>query len=151
MLNKQKFEMLIEKSPMLCKCWPTDQNETCHWRLFGNNMALDKTSSINIKNWKCEARISTQIVEPEPEKNFRIPGIFFEKNILEKSEKKMTKKTLELRCPASPGRIVNGVEAKRGAWPWMVRMMFGPFTCGGTLVKPNLLITAAHCCRKGVT
>ena len=43
-------------------------------------------------------------------------------------------------------RIINGVEAIENSWPWIVRMSFGAFMCGGTILSENLIVTAAHCC-----
>ncbi|XP_074658230.1 trypsin-like [Tubulanus polymorphus] len=40
-------------------------------------------------------------------------------------------------------RIVGGREARPGSWPWMVRM-YG-VGCGGTLIHPQWVVTAAHC------
>uniref|UniRef100_A0A7M5X1N2 Peptidase S1 domain-containing protein n=4 Tax=Clytia hemisphaerica TaxID=252671 RepID=A0A7M5X1N2_9CNID len=46
-------------------------------------------------------------------------------------------------------RIVNGVEAKAGAWPWIVSLQSsgGSRThfCGGTILTPNWILTASHC------
>ncbi|XP_053212679.1 proclotting enzyme-like [Panonychus citri] len=47
-------------------------------------------------------------------------------------------------------RIVGGVPAKPGTWPWMAALMFdenGAKTsqCGATLVSDNVILTAAHC------
>jgi len=43
-------------------------------------------------------------------------------------------------------RVIGGVTAKRGAWPWQILMKFGGRAgCGGTLVAPNFVVTAAHC------
>ncbi|XP_038074677.1 LOW QUALITY PROTEIN: transmembrane protease serine 3-like [Patiria miniata] len=48
-------------------------------------------------------------------------------------------------------RIVGGVEAVAGSWPWQAQL-FHRFKsgrqvaiCGGTLVRDNLVVTAAHC------
>ncbi|MDA2925133.1 serine protease, partial [Acidobacteria bacterium AH-259-L09] len=47
--------------------------------------------------------------------------------------------------------IVGGEEAQPGAWPWqaaLVQSEFVEFTaqfCGGSLIKPDLVLTAAHC------
>ncbi|PIK49520.1 putative atrial natriuretic peptide-converting enzyme-like [Apostichopus japonicus] len=45
------------------------------------------------------------------------------------------------------GRIVGGETAPKGAWPWQAQLFVSGsyFTCGGTLVGPRHVISAAHC------
>ena len=43
-------------------------------------------------------------------------------------------------------RIISGRDAKPGQFPWQVAMYVnGHFSCGGSILKPDWLITAAHC------
>jgi len=47
----------------------------------------------------------------------------------------------------SQSRVVNGVEAKPGAWPWIVSLQSssGFHFCGATILTPNWVLTASHC------
>ena len=51
-------------------------------------------------------------------------------------------------------RIVGGTIAKPGAWPWQVTMdnlkqADQPHWCGGSIVSPQWIVSAAHCFSSG--
>ena len=41
--------------------------------------------------------------------------------------------------------IVGGQPADPGEWPWQAMVLPGPYLCGGSLVAPQWIVTAAHC------
>ncbi|XP_026170763.1 serine protease 27 [Mastacembelus armatus] len=49
------------------------------------------------------------------------------------------------RPPLSEGRIVGGVDAKNGAWPWQVDIQINSHICGGSMITENWVLSAAHC------
>ncbi|MCF7977526.1 MAG: trypsin-like serine protease [Chromatiaceae bacterium] len=42
-------------------------------------------------------------------------------------------------------RIVDGSDAQLGQWPWQVAVLAGNYLCGGSLISPHWIVTAAHC------
>ncbi|XP_045215576.2 chymotrypsinogen B-like [Mercenaria mercenaria] len=52
-----------------------------------------------------------------------------------------------LTTPNPMLRVVGGDPALEGAWPWQVALvdLSGDIFCGGTLVTPEFVVTAAHC------
>ncbi len=49
-------------------------------------------------------------------------------------------------APAAEPRIVDGSPAPAGRYPWMAAFLFnGGQGCGGSVIAPNWVLTAAHC------
>ena len=47
------------------------------------------------------------------------------------------------------GKVVNGLNAQVGEYPWMVSLKLrGEHFCGGTLISAEWIMTAAHCVLK---
>ncbi|XP_017273787.1 serine protease 27 [Kryptolebias marmoratus] len=50
------------------------------------------------------------------------------------------------RPPLKEDRIVGGVDATKGSWPWQVEIQkSGNHACGGTLITNDWVLSAAHC------
>lgn len=95
-----------------------------------NNSLLDHGNKNHAEKWTCQAPDQTPVVEEdeptEPVKNEnRIPK--------------------GLSCE-NPDRIINGITAERGSWPWIAYIKFGFSFCGGTIIDSETILTAAHCC-----
>ena len=46
--------------------------------------------------------------------------------------------------------VVGGTSVRKGAWPWLAAVFYNrisglSFICGGTLVSPKIVVSAAHC------
>ncbi|KAA0717241.1 Transmembrane protease serine 13 [Triplophysa tibetana] len=67
------------------------------------------------------------------------------------SQQCLDQKVVSLRCndcgkPPTSTKIIGGATAVAGQWPWQASLHFmRSHTCGGSLVAPDFILTAAHC------
>ncbi|XP_040211893.1 transmembrane protease serine 9-like [Rana temporaria] len=56
--------------------------------------------------------------------------------------------------PSVSDRIVGGTSSTNGQWPWQVALidneLEGEYLCGGSLISPEWVMTAAHCIHKPI-
>jgi len=114
-----------------CKSSSADGGNRCYWRMKPNNALLDHGNKHHAEKWTCQAPDQSPVVEEEPE--VESPG---------KAENRIPK---GLSCE-NPDRIINGITAERGSWPWIAYIKFGFSFCGGTIIDSETILTAAHCC-----
>ena len=49
-------------------------------------------------------------------------------------------------------RVVNGQDASPHSWPWQISLRKrGGHICGGSLIRSNWIVTAAHCVNRDPT
>ena len=50
------------------------------------------------------------------------------------------------RPEVAQSRVISGINARRGSWPWQILMLQnGAPMCGGSIISPLWIVTAAHC------
>uniref|UniRef100_A0A6I8QPJ5 pancreatic elastase n=1 Tax=Xenopus tropicalis TaxID=8364 RepID=A0A6I8QPJ5_XENTR len=62
----------------------------------------------------------------------------------------------DIRLIEDHERVIGGTEVQRNSWPWQVSLQYlsgGSWyhTCGGSLIRANRVLTAAHCVDRAVS
>lgn len=70
-----------------------------------------------------------------------------------RTERPIDQGSVECGKKAVHSRIVGGINAQPGSWPWQVTMDYtgepSPHWCGGSIITPEWIVTAAHCFAHG--
>lgn len=90
-----------------------------------------------------------------PQTRFQVgPGIYLAKASEETASVQAARapepgQPAPVRAPAA-GRIVGGTKTTSARWPWQAEIRaYGNHNCGGSLVAPDIVVSAAHCFNLG--
>jgi len=106
--------------------------------LNGAEEKKDETLEINQEQQQSDSRGRTGYKMPPPKgplRDIKSPRISLDEG-----------STTCGRTSSSSSRVVNGADAAVGEWPWQARLLLNNnHLCGGTLIMPEWVMTAAHC------
>ena len=116
-----------------------------HWYICANGKAW-------VGLWRQQADI--RFSYPYPSSTL-LDNIWICQHECESTSKTWTKKknkTLHFAwltgCGVRPpfSRVINGQDASPHSWPWQISLRVrGRHICGGSLIRPDWIVTAAHC------
>ena len=140
--------------PMMCGRMTVTEEAYCYskgsqcekWYKAGKD--LDISDEIGFKLKTDAVKNSTPAPTPTPSKKQRLAD--FKGQCGRREEEQNSNATPYAKDIAWALRIIGGREAKPGRWPWQVVLLnkYREAFCGGTLIHPQWILTAAHCVRK---
>ena len=92
-------------------------------------------------------------------RNGEEPPLTLPAKVRERLAEKQSSRSSSSALTGAASKIVNGRDARKGSVPWMVSLQYthgdddsspAYHFCGGSLIAPNLVLTAAHCVGDGV-
>ena len=159
----------------ICKCNASslDYGGKCRWRL-GSKLIDDETKDDYTGKWYCENSFDTELdFDEDNQEHEGSEDILSSINLgpTHQTDTVLQLQTSQLSSTGNPNaiqddqfspfrippglvcrpnssdRIIGGLSALQNSWPWIARVKFGNFFCGGTIIDDNTVVTAGHCCR----
>ena len=140
-----------------CQCNVWEKDRQCHWRAKGK--AFDVDNTFNFNKWTCSesegnkkpTKAPTTTQRPATKKTTTASPITLSGNSRIPTGLECSKTPSMMRMAPedrTDDRIVGGMEAVKGSWPFVVRLVINnSWLCGGTILDDRTILTAGHCCK----
>ncbi|XP_023721183.1 uncharacterized protein LOC111871972 isoform X1 [Cryptotermes secundus] len=164
MLNSKWYGRWSRWSPCSISC-TTQRYRWCKRPIFCGNEYIQEVAYCYIEGSFCQRWIYRQIQQQTDEENEAGVDSEYDNGVWSQENNRVgvddsagaLKSPRQLHCGIANHtitwpllRIIGGRPAQKGRWPWQVAVLnrFKEAFCGGTLIDPHWVLTAAHCVRK---